>query len=225
MENEIEVVRQELPSILSWAQNLVVTNKEEYADTLMKAKGIKSKISFWKNYWKPVKEKAKGVHTDICAKENSGLNILQPAYDLSKKKADDWSANEERKAAAEQARLQAIENEKSRREKEAAIKAAEKLKSPELKAARLEEAEQIRPPEITIEPPTPKIEGVSHRVTVKARLVDMAALIAAATPGSIASTFLIFDQSGANKATSTKNKVPVPGIEYYEERTSAVRRE
>jgi len=201
-----------------------VANAEDYKSTLTRAKDIKSKWMFWVSYWKPLKEKARSVHTDICSKEKVGVDIFKEAYDLAKLKADNWLQGEERKAEAERRRLQAKADEDARRERERLEKEAGKLKTPELKQQRLEQAAAVEAPVVTVTPPIEKVEGVSVRKVWIARLVDMDKLIAAAVPGSVAASLLEYCEPVGNAyARRTQGKVVVPGLEFFEERISNVR--
>jgi hypothetical protein len=218
----IEVVRQEASAIMVWANGLAVRNADEYKLAFEKVKEIKAVRKRWTDYWSPLKTKAHATWKEIVGKEKEGTDICDNAELIAKRKADAWRQEEERKAAEEQRRLQAEADRQARRERERLEKEAAKLKTPELKQERLEQAAAVEAPVVAVEKPA--VEGVSVRTTTKARLVDMNALIAAATPGSVAASFLEFNEKAANAfARSTKGSVKVAGIEFYEERTSSVR--
>lgn len=86
------------------------------------------------------------------------------------------------------------------------------------------EAEDIAPPVITIAAPE-KRAGESTRTVWKAKLIDKAALITAAANGSdIAASMLAYDPVAGNQQAKTlKGNVVIPGIEWYTEKTLAVK--
>jgi hypothetical protein len=224
MEKNIEVVKQEAGKIEVWANGLVVTNKEEYALAYEGIKQIKTLKTQWLNYWKPVKDNAYKAWKGITGKEKEGADILDNAERTAKQKAESWRQEQERRAEQERLRLQAIADEKARRERERLEKEAEKLKTPELKQERLEQAAMVEAPVISTAP-VAEVAGVAIREVWKARVTDINALIASASPNSIASSFLQFNEQAANSfARTTKGKVKVDGIEFYTERVSSVRK-
>jgi len=224
MENrDIEVVRQEAGSIAVWANTLVVNNAEDYKLAFEKVKEIKVIRKKWTDYWLPLKTKAHATWKEICGKEKEGTDICDRAEMTAKQKADNWRQEQKRKAAEEQRKLQAIADEKARRERERLEREAANLKTLELKQERLEQAATVEAPVVTIERPV-EVEGVAVKKIWKARLMDIDKLIAAATHGSVAASFLEFNEKAANRiASSTKGSISVPGVEFYTERISAVR--
>jgi len=122
--------------------------------------------------------------------------------------------------------LQAISDEKARKEKERLEKEAGKLKTPELKQARLEEAAEVVAPVITVASPVIDVNGASSRRIWKGDVTDIAALIAAAVPGSVAASFLQVNQKAVDSfSRSTKGTVAVAGVRFYEEEGLSIRRE
>lgn len=227
MESErgVEVIRQEASGILLWADSLVVNTLEDYKGAIARLQDIKAVRSKWVAYWLPLKSKAHAAWKEVVAREADGLRICDDAERMAKVKAITWKQGQDRKAEEERIRLQAKADEDARREKERLEREAEKLKTPELKEARLEEAAGIQAPVITIASPVADVEGASARKTWKAELVDMDALIAAASPGSVAASFLQFNEQAANNfARSTKGKVEVAGIRFFEEEGLSIRK-
>jgi hypothetical protein len=111
------------------------------------------------------------------------------------------------RTAMEQAK--GAERERLRKEAEAAEAAAN---AANVKAeARKEAAENTSVPVIKVE--APRMKGT--RETWKAECVDISTLIAAAKPGTVAASFLEFNQSAADSfGRSTKGAVPVAGIRF-----------
>jgi hypothetical protein len=225
-ENEQAVVelKEQSSVVLAWAQDLAVRTKDD-ADRAMtrlsELKGIRAK---WVAYWKPLKEAAKAAHSAICGKENEGTAIIDQAETAVKGKVLAWQQAERAKAEEAQRKAQAEADEAARRERERLEKEAARLKTPEKKQERLEQAAAVAAPVVTVAAPVVTAAGTSTRSTFKAECVDLPALIAAAVPGSVAASFLVFDQKAADAfARATKGKTPVAGVRFREVESLSVR--
>jgi hypothetical protein len=133
-----------------------------------------------------------------------------------------YDAEEERKRRAEEVKLRAEAEEKARKEREALLKKADKIKSPEKAEALRQQAEEVVAPTIYVESTTEKVEGESTRQLWRATLTDMKAL----RESPYADQFIIyqFDQTAANAfAKKNGNNVPVPGVEFKQIPSLAVR--
>jgi len=215
---KIEVIEKQASGLVRWAETLQVKSAEEYKIAVEKISAIKALRKTWTDYWKPLKEKAYSAWQEVCKKEKQGTDILDRAKIIAEQKALSWKREEEARIEKERLRLQAEAEERARREKERLEKQAEKVKSPEKKEALIEQAQSVQVPIVSVQPDVPKVEGMTTRVVWKAELVSLDELIKAATPGSVAQTFLMFNQSVANNfARSTKGTVQVPGVKFYKE--------
>lgn len=222
MEERIEMVQQEAVRITRWAAELVVSNAEEYKGAVEGLQSIKALRKQWVDFWSPMKEKAHVAWKAIVAKEKQGTDVFDKAEATAKGKAKAWIEAEEWKAAVEQRRLQAEADEKARRERERLEKQAANLKTPEKREERLEQAAAVTAPVVTVQADT-KVKGASTRSTWRARLVSEVALMDAAKPGTVAASFLSFNQKAADTfARSTKGAVSVPGVEFIEEKGLAI---
>ena len=225
-ENEQAVVELKKQSsvVLSWAQSLVVSTKadaDQAMTRLSELKGIRRK---WCDYWKPLKDAAKAAHSAICGKENEGTAIIDDAERTVKGKVLAWQQAERAKADEAQRKAQAEADEAARRERERLEKEAARLKTPEKKQERLEQAAAVAAPVVMVAAPVVTAAGTATRSTFKAECVDLAALIAAAVPGSLAASFLVFDQKAADAfARATKGKTPVAGVRFREVESLSVR--
>lgn len=218
MENESQAVA--IPAkpeagLVEWAQTVQVTCKPEADAVMLRVKEVKTQRKRWWDYWTPLCQEADKHHDNLVAKRKEGTDIADNIIKPVESKVLAWQRAEDDKAAAEQRRLQAIADEQARKDSDRLKREAEKLKTPELKAARLEEAAAVFAPTVTI---TAEKSVAGTKKTWKARLVDKDALLSAAGPGSIASTFFVFDQAAANKfAASNRGQTQIPGIKWYEE--------
>jgi len=217
MEKEIEVVKQEVVSIEEYAKKLVVASPQDYQQAHLAIAKVKELKSKWTSYWKPLKEKAYATWKDITGREKEVSDRMDSVIREVSQKALSWKQEQDRKAEEERRRLQAEAEEKARREKERLLKEAEKLKTPEKIQERIEQAEAVQVPVISVQREEVKVEGVITKKTWVAELVNMDELIASAKPGSVASSFLQFNQVVANQfAKATKGTVQVSGVKFVE---------
>jgi len=201
--------------ILGKAQDIAVANKADADGAMTVVAEIKTRRAKWVAYWKDIKESAYASWKGIVANEKEGLDIYDKCEQVIKSKVLTWQQAERAKAEAEQRRLQAEADAKARTERERLEAQAAKLKSPEKKAERLEQAAAVVAPTVVVAAPKVEAAGTSVRTTWKAECVDMAVLIAAATPSSVAVSFLEFNQNAADSfARSTKGAVPVAGVKF-----------
>lgn len=223
-EKEVVALRDQSNGILAWAGGLVVQTKADADQAMLRLSEIKGVRKKWCDYWKPLKDAAKAAHSAICGKENEGTAIMDQAESAVKSKVLSWQQVERAKAEEAQRKAQAEADEAARRERESLEKEAAKLKTPELKQERMEAAAAVVAPVISVQAPVAAAAGTSTRSTWKADVVDMAALIAAAIPGSVAASLLAFDQKAADAfARATKGKTPVAGVKFREIESLSVR--
>lgn len=220
-ENEqVEVLREKSNAITQWSKDVTVSTKEDADNAIAGIAKIKKVRAAWVAYWAPLKKSANDAWKGIVAKEKEGTEHIDAAEDVVKRKVLVWQHAEQEKAHAEQRRLQAIADEQARKERERLEAQAAKLKTPEKAEERREQAAAIVAPVITVAPP--EISGM--RSTWKAEVVDMKALIAGATPGTVAESMLVFNQQAADSfARSTKGAVSVPGVRFVEVQGLSVR--
>jgi len=224
MEQQIEVVKKEAAGLMAWANNLVVATADDYKGVVARLQDIKAIRKKWTDYWLPLKTTAHESWKGIVAKEKEGTDVCDAAKRTAKIKALTWKQEADRKAAEEQRKLQAEADERARKERERLEKEAAKLKTPEKQAERLEQAAAVEAPVVTVQSAAAEITGASGRKTWKAEVVDKAALIAAAVPGSVAESLLEVNQEAADSfAKSTKGSVAVPGVKFHIEEGLSIR--
>jgi len=208
-------------------QSIVIgtpADREKVSNTIRDVRYIKSRVT---NFFKDMKENAHKTWKSICSLEKSYTDKC----DIFEKAANTailiFDEAEEKKRRAEEKRLQDIENEKAQKERdklladaEAAKKLAEDAEdsSPLIDRAQLlKEAEsneliaaQIEPPKIHVASIVTKQQGESVRVIWKARVIN-AALVPRA--------YLMVNETALDKqAKATQNTLPVPGVEFYEDK-------
>jgi len=223
--NEVEL-RGDIEPVIETANAIAILSPQDRAFAVEFGKAIKATENRVITRCKKAVEDAYQAHKSACALRDSFLDPLMVAERLLKGKILTYDAAEEKTRKAEEARLQALADEKARKERESLEKRAEAIKSPERKEALLEQAAAVQAPVITLAPACEKQKGEATRKTWTAHLIDKAALIRAAADGNaLAGSFLAFDDSAANAAArATKGAVPVPGIEWLEERNLSLGR-
>lgn len=223
-EQAVAVLKTEATGMVAWAGELVVATKQDADGAMLRLAEIKGLRKRWTDYWTPLKTAANATWKAIVAKEKEGTDVVDRAEATVKQKVLSWQSAERVKAEAEQRRLQAIADEQARRERERLEKEAAKLKTPEKRAERMEAAAAVVAPVVTIAPQVAEAASTSTRSTWKAEVSDMAALIAAAVPGSVAASLLAFDQKAGDAfARATKGRTPVAGVRFVAVESLSVR--
>jgi len=217
-------LRQEVSPVVTKAYSIVVQNAQQYSGAAEFLKMVKDAQKKVKEYFEPMKTNAYQAWKEICAKENQMLEPLGKAEAEVKTKMLTFQREEEERRIAEQRRLQAIADEKARKERERLQKEAEKLKTPELKEKRMAEAESVIAPVIQVQPETPKIDGISTRSIWKAEVISKIDFVKAAINDQNLLALLEIDLAKLNKiAQATKGQISYPGIRFYEETIMASR--
>ncbi len=217
-------LRQEVSPVVTEAYSIVVQNAQQYSGAAEFLKMLKDAQKKVKEYFEPMKTNAYQAWKEICAKENQMLDPLGKAEAEVKTKMLTFQREEEERRIAEQRRLQAIADEKARKERERLQKEAEKLKTPELKEKRMAEAESVIAPVIQVQPETPKIDGISTRSIWKAEVISKIDFVKAAINDQNLLALLGIDLAKLNKiAQATKGQISYPGIRFYEETIMASR--
>jgi predicted component of type VI protein secretion system len=225
MSTEIVVaeVEKQAAKAVAWANGLTVTSKETADQAIAGITKIKALRKSWTEYWSGLKETAHKAWKEVVAKEKAGTDICDQAERIAKGKVLAWQQQELERAAAEQRRLQAEADERARKEREALEKKAAKLKTPEKAEALRAQAAAVQAPIVQVAVNT---VDAATRTTWKGEVVDIAALLAAATPGSVAASFITINQQAVDAfARSTKGKVPVAGVLFKAVESLAMRGE
>lgn len=219
--NETALVN-EASTIRAWAQALVVASKQdadEAADRVRTLKGIRQR---WVEFWAEPKKAAAAAHKSICGKEKTGLDVIDSATSIAGQKLTIWIQAERQKAEAAQRLAQAEADRRARLERERLEAQAAKARTPEKAAALAEQAAQVQAVQVDVPAATVDSALAGTRKTWKAELVDIQQVIAAATPGTLAAGFLMFNEKVANAfARDTKGSVKVPGVRFFEVETMA----
>ena len=144
MNTEMPVItgelKKEIVTLEEWTKNVVVTNpmqREAVYTEIKNVKGIKARIVA---FFKPSKEKALATHRQIVADEKSFTDRLDAFEAAGKRAILTYDQAEEEIRLAEQRRLQAIADEKARKEREKAEQEAARQRQIEEEARAKAEA-------------------------------------------------------------------------------------
>ena len=140
----VEDVQAEVAPVVQRAGQIVVTNPDQYTDAAGFLKAVKAAQKTVTGFFGPMKAKAHEAWKTITAKEGETLQPLKAAEDAVKAKMLTYDREQERIRQAEQRRLQAIEDEKNRKERERAAALAKAQRDKEEAARRAEEEARQR---------------------------------------------------------------------------------
>lgn len=123
-------------------KRIIVTNNDERGAVYNKCLKATELCNFFTGLFKKPKELADKAHKGICASESSVVKPLRDYIKIGKEAIISYDNEVERKAEAERRRLQAIEDERVRKEKEK--KEAEAAKQRQIEEEQRRKAEEAR---------------------------------------------------------------------------------
>lgn len=215
MERELE---QSGALMVQTAAALTIATHDDYDRGTAILKDIKARVKAVKDYWKEPKAAAQAAHKALCAREAQMLKPLEDAestvkramlaYDTEVKRRRREAEEAARKAReAEVARLEAIA---AQADAQGDIDAAEVMR---------DMAEDVPIGDIAA-PAAPAVKGACVRTVWKARVTDPKVVPAYHDGVELRS----INMAALNSlARYSKGQATIPGVEFYEESTLAVR--
>lgn len=153
--------RKQSQSLYQQATKITVTDPESMRVAIEFGRGVSDLITQITEWFKPLKKKAKAVHTDLCEEEKKALAIPESAQN-----AVDATIRRYRQAEAEKAQA-AADKEKQRLEAQALKERAEAArllqKEGEKKLAREVLAEPVRVAEVEVKAAPKVVSGTRYR--------------------------------------------------------------
>ena len=209
-----------------WAKTLLVTQPAEYqhaAETLKSAKLWRGRVV---EFFADTKAKAHATWKAIVSQEKVLTDRIDAVERIVKTQMATYTQEEERKRQVEQRRLQAIEEERARKERlrleERARKAQEKGQTEKAEALKAD-AESVTAVAVQVQSATPDVSGVNIRKQWKGRVVDKHAMVIAAATNPNVENLLVPDESALNKlAVATSGEFIIAGVEFYQQVVMAV---
>jgi hypothetical protein len=206
-------------SRVALANAMVITDQASAQAAANFLTGLKADAKRITAYWKEPKDAAKAAHQNLVNLEKAMLDPLTVAEGVVKKKVLAYNTLEEEKrraAAAEAARLQKEERDRMLAQAVEAEKTGDEVGV----AAHLAMASVVEDMAAPVSMAAPKVAGIAQRKTWKARVTDPA-LVPIMANGCLIRPI---DLAALNQiAKLTKGSTPIPGVEFYEESSLAVR--
>lgn len=218
----VEVLKAEVAPVVQRANNFMVVTPQEYASAAEFCKTIKGAQKRVVEFFAPmVKANLDATRATNAAKAQV-LDPLIEAEGTIKTKQLAWSIAQERIRVAEEARLNAIEQERARKERETLLKKAAAIKSPEKAEALREQAQNVQINTVTVASIAPEVKGQSIRKTWRARVIDPKAAVTALMQFPDWAAYIEINQGQLDKfAARTKGAVKMAGVDMYEDTTLA----
>jgi hypothetical protein len=165
----------ELAPVVQAAHAFEVTDVDTNAVALQRVRSLRLGERVIEDHFANAKKAASDAHKSIVAAVNGLVGPLAAARSIYDRKAAEYEQAERKKAAVEQARLQA---EARKQEEERSLLAAieaEEAGDGATSAAIM--AEPVSVPMVTVAPAVAKVEGVSTRTNWAAEVFDLLALV------------------------------------------------
>ena len=208
---ETKALIQQATALREAGQTITITDTDSYksaADQLQVIKGLAKRLDTdRKSITKPIDD----LKAEVMDFYRPATTALTDAETLIKKAINAYDHEQDRiRRAQEAAAAEAARKEREKLEAQAAkAEAAGKTERAELLQERA--ASVVAAPVAIAEPP--KVEGVSKRVTYKAVVVDVMALVKAVAAGTVPVTVLVPDQAALNRmANALKGQLNYPGV-------------
>lgn len=208
-------IAESIPSAIAFANTVAVSNAEQANAASDRREQIiadhKKALEAINGFGDGLIDRLFKAHRRWCAFRNLFSGLEDSAKKI-KRAVLDWQEAEERKAAAEQRRLQAEADEKARKERERLEKEAAALKTPEKKEERLEAAASVVAPVITVNRPV--FAAVKSQKRWFCTDVDLSVFIAAAAKDPSLLGFVTVDQSRLARAKASNDRIEIPGVTF-----------
>lgn len=210
-----EAIKKESSDALTIAQNLKVVTNDDYLMSATLLQGVKVLQKRVADTFDKHIANAFKAHKDLVADKNSNLLPLTQAEALIKRAVLGYQVQQETVRRAAEAAAQ----EESRKEREKlearAVRAAASGKVEKAEALQVAAASVVTP---MIATTTPRIAGLSTRVTYKATLVDKLELVKACAAGIVPLNALDVNMPFLNnQARQMKETLAYPGVKVEQE--------
>lgn len=207
--------RADIEARKSAVMSITVNSPESRTEAKEIVRACKLKVKSWLEFKADSIAKALAAHRAAVAERDYVVNLYEGIAKTADAACNRYDAEHEEIRVKEQRRLQAIEDERARKERERLEREAARLKTPELKAERMEQAAEIVAPVVVIAPVAQKVQGESAVKVWKARVVN-----AALVPRE----WLIVDEQQLGAfARATKGTKAISGVEFYAETSNRMR--
>lgn len=210
--NDLKKLETKSSDLVAQAENTAIKTQELYVRAAEFLKNIKAMRKEIVETFKPIIDKAHAAHKEACNQKNKYLKPVEDAEKMINSKLGVWDDEQDRKRRIEQAKL----DDKARKEREKLEAKAKKeeAKGNTEKAEELKEQAEEKEIAVPVAPSaTPKVDGLTKKVTWKARVTDI---------NKLPDEYII---KSANMpvlnamAKSVKDTRKIPGVEFYAEKS------
>lgn len=218
---ENETLDREVSLIEQRAEGVPVTNDVEFASAGSLLKEIKQMQKKVKEYWEPLRAKAKAAYDDVLSRKKEMLDPLESAEKMLKAKMGAYSDEKNRKARMQEEAMRLLaRQEMERKLEEAATAEAEgDAVGAEFALAEAEVMEGVASSSVIRAKP-PKADGVSRSRTWEIVEVDSSMVPVNFGDEEIRPVDL---KAVMRIIKASKGTVQIPGIKYEEKTTISVR--
>lgn len=217
METQLAIIGS---STVNRARALVVNDEVGFNDAAEFLRQLKSTEKSVKDYWSPIKTKAKAAHQEIVNKEKAMLMPISQAEMIVKQTMGMYQRRIEDERRCAEAEAQKRQQEERDRLLAEAIKAEEKGDDAEASTnVAMAELVEDMAPAVTAAPAA-KAAGISMRKSWKAKVTDAAKVPVAANGIEIRPINMA---ALNNIARLTKGTAEIPGVEFFEDTTISAR--
>lgn len=205
------------------AKGIVVKDTDTYLFAAEKLKAAKALASEIKEFFKPLKEKAKAAHHALCESEREKLAPLDATISDVAGKMRAYEAEQARIAKEEERRLSELA--KKQEDEARLLEAIEAEEAGDADSAKRIMEEKPPAPIVRVQPEVPKVQGLSYRTTYHAEVIDLRALVKAVAAGDVPLLAVMASDVFLNQqARSLKASLSYPGVRVVEDRTIATRK-
>lgn len=211
-------VKQEALSVEEQAQAVVISNNTEYESAVTILKSIKESKQRFIDFFAPAKKAAAAAHKAICANEKSCTDPCDKAESIIKGKMLDYSSRveaERRALEEEQRKAQQAEADKLLAEAAKAERQGDAVTA----TVNMAIAEQVVSVKPTVQIVAPSVQGVSKKKGWKVKITDEKAVPAYVNEICVRPV----DERVLLQLRKLNPNVDIPGAEFYQEETLAIR--
>ena len=222
VESQEEEIQQEVGLVETRANEMVISNDDEYEKAAELGQQIKTKAKVVTDFFKPMKDTAYQAHKAICDREKTMLNPLLDAEKKLKKSMTTYFQEKEQKRKALEAELQKqAEAERERMLNEAADLEAEG-KSEEAEAVLMDaQATESVASQAVVVMNVPKAKGVSSSKDWEIESIDKEKV-----PVNFSGIEIrpVDEKAVLRLIKASKGSIQIPGVKYKETIKMSIRR-
>lgn len=208
-------LKQSVAQCVAWSRAHTIDSPAAFEVAANHLKVIKAQQKQADLFFDPPIKQAYDLHKTLVGRKKLIDDPLKESESIDKQKMLTYQRAQDEKRRAEQLRLQALADEKARRERELLAKKAAQAKKPETQQRYQEAAAAVVAPVVNVESQAPAVDGISTRTVWRVRVVD---------PARVPRRFMIIDMKKLEGyARAMRDAACVEGCEFYQETLMAAK--